>query len=380
MASPVTSLCARAVTAPAVPSVHSAATSVSPPSRVDLILIDTELREHYRAATLLSDGRSRRGRKTKHDTATRRWIDTVGFPSISMGKIPAEADMAMLRLSPRSSLSGANLITRDAWSQLHGRDPRSKKQTAAEKQSQQTLLSWARANMTDALTLAAVRRGRATQWKIDFGTWTGYTPMQLALGGAAVGHGAVSRSLPQDKTVPAGKYLTWITGQDSRSGQPFKWRFPSHMYLYLAMRQLEAEGRMVKGYASPILLKLPAAVHQQYEKYVNIRLMPSHVGDEVAPPVAVQQRDGGDGGINGAPAPNDCGGEPTAGALRAPPPPQPVDHVESATLEAQVQFSKGILADVANKDRPEYEDWEQLTVRSPPHPTPSPSHPPISTT
>ena len=123
---------------------------VTPASRDDLLLLDQELREHYRAATLLPDGRSRRGRKTKHDTATRRWIDTVGFPCIHMGKIPAESDLAMLRLSPRSSLSGANLTARDTWSQLHGRDPRSKKQTAVEKQSQQTLLAWARSHMACA--------------------------------------------------------------------------------------------------------------------------------------------------------------------------------------------------------------------------------------
>ena len=53
-----------------------------------------------------------------------------------MGKIPAESDLAMLRLLPRSSLSGANLAARDTWSQQHGRDPRSKKQTAAEEEEE----------------------------------------------------------------------------------------------------------------------------------------------------------------------------------------------------------------------------------------------------
>ena len=61
-----------------------------------------------------------------------------------MGKRLLEHDLRMLRLSPRSSLSGAILAARDAWSQLHGRDPRSKQQTAAEKARQQTLLAWAR--------------------------------------------------------------------------------------------------------------------------------------------------------------------------------------------------------------------------------------------
>ena len=147
---------------------------INPPSRDELMDIDSELRKCYRAATLLPDGRSRRGRKTKHDTATRRWCDTVGFPAISMGKRPSVDDMAMLRLSPRSSLSGLDLKARDAWSQKHGRDPRSKQQTEAEKLAQQTLLSWARSNLLSALTPSAIRRGRTAAWQIDFGrSWRG---------------------------------------------------------------------------------------------------------------------------------------------------------------------------------------------------------------
>jgi hypothetical protein len=227
-----------------------ASAPVTPPTRADLLLADAEMRECYRAATLLSDGNTKRGRKSKHDTATRRWIDTVGFPSISMGKMPAESDLAMMRLSPRSSLSGSNLTARDAWSQLHGRDPRSKKQTALEKQQQMTLLAWARTSMPDALTPATVRRGRVADWQLDFGMWKGFTPMRLALASSEVGGGSASRSLPAN-AVAAGAYLTWITGQAGpSSGQPFKWRFPSHFYLYLAMRDLELQGRAVKGAAA----------------------------------------------------------------------------------------------------------------------------------
>ena len=211
------------------------------------MLVDAEMRECYRAATVLNDGRSRRGRKTKHHTATRRWIDTVGDPSISMGKMPAESDLAMLRLSPLSSLSGTNLTARLAWDQLHGRDPRSKRQTATEKAQQTMLLSWARTNMPDALTPAAVRRGRVASWTLDFGVWKGHSPMQLALGAAVTGGGRAARSLPQT-SVPAGAYLTWISGQDGGGRQPFKWRFPTHFYLYLAMRGLEEQGRAPVGY------------------------------------------------------------------------------------------------------------------------------------
>ena len=89
------------------------------------------LRELYKEASEHPDGRTKRGRPTKHDIASRRWIDTVGFPAVQMGKRPQESDMEMLRLGPRRLLSGAKLTARDAWSQLHGRDPRSKQQTAA---------------------------------------------------------------------------------------------------------------------------------------------------------------------------------------------------------------------------------------------------------
>ena len=88
-----------------------------------------------------------------------------------MGKMPPEADLSMMRLSPRNALSGNNLTARDAWSQLHGRDPCSKRKTELEKAQQTTLLSWARDNLTDALTPAEVRRGRVASWRFDFGTW-----------------------------------------------------------------------------------------------------------------------------------------------------------------------------------------------------------------
>ena len=62
-----------------------------------------------------------------------------------------------------------------------------------------------------------------------------------AMGSAA---GIAGRAQLPERTVPAGAYLLWITGQTARSNKPaFKWEFPKHFYLYLAMRDLEAEGR-----------------------------------------------------------------------------------------------------------------------------------------
>lgn len=62
------------------------APTVNPPTREELIDLDSLLRDCYEKATRMPDGRLRRGRKNKHDTANRRWCDTIGFPAISMGK------------------------------------------------------------------------------------------------------------------------------------------------------------------------------------------------------------------------------------------------------------------------------------------------------
>ena len=325
--------------------------------------IDSELRKCYRAATLLPDGRSRRGRKTKHDTATRRWCDTVGFPAISMGKRPSADDMAMLRLSPRSSLSGLDLKARDAWSQKHGRDPRSKQQTEAEKLAQQTLLSWARSNLLSALTPSAIRRGRTAAWQIDFGrSWRGYTPRKLALASAP---GAAS-TLPADRSVPPGAFLLWLTGQAvlGRNGSPFKWRFPAHFHLYHGLRELESEGRVVCGNDGPVMLRLPVAAHRAYETYCDIRLAPPDI-DDAGP--GEEGYDDGHAAASPSPAPAADGGTPAAGALAVPPPLPPIDRVETATPRAQVEFFKSILCEMNDGDRTPYQEWDRLTV-SPPDP------------
>ena len=115
--------------AAAVVAAVAAAEAISPPIRTELMLLDHEMRDIYRAATRRADGTSTRGHKTKHNTATRRWIYTVSFPLLSLGKLSETHDMAMLRSGPR------------AWSQLHARDPRSKQLTAVEARGQQPAAS-----------------------------------------------------------------------------------------------------------------------------------------------------------------------------------------------------------------------------------------------
>ena len=220
-------------------SAEGEAEDLGPPSRDDLIFLDQELRELYRAASLNADGRSLRGRKTKHNTASRRWIETVGLPALNMGKLPAADDLAMLRMSNESALTGADLAARKAWSQRHGRDPRSKLRTEDEVAGQTTLLAWAKSNLSDALVRKTVRRGRVANWKLDFGEWKGHTIVELV------------RLQPLDakqqgRQVKAGAYVMRLMGSAGQRN-PFRWSFTRHVYLYLALRELQAAGRYVEG-------------------------------------------------------------------------------------------------------------------------------------
>ena len=211
--------------------------------RTALMLMDHDLRDLHRSASLRADGSSTRGRKTKHDTATRRWIDTVGFPMLAQGRLPDAHDIAMLRSGPRHLLSGTALAARDAWSQLHARDPRSKQLTDVEARGQQTLLTWARTNAAtvQALTRSTAQRGRPESYKLDFGkSWVGWTPRQLlalAAGSSSVRDRAMKAARTQ---VPPGNYVAWLTNQ-TPSENPFAIKFPRNFYTYLALRELENE-------------------------------------------------------------------------------------------------------------------------------------------
>ena len=215
-------------------------------SRTELMLLSQEYREIYRSAGLRPDGRSRRGRKTKHDTATRRWIDTVGLPGLAMGKLPDAHDLAMVRSGPRHLLNGSFLAARDAWSQLHARDPRSQQLTAAEKRGQQTLLAWARVNTPDALTRSTAQRGRPENYKLHFGgthQWEGWTPRQMLTLAAGASWVQNREMAAINAKVPPGNYLAWFTSQTT-STRPFVFNFPYHFYLYLALKELEEEVRL----------------------------------------------------------------------------------------------------------------------------------------
>ena len=81
-----------------------------------------------------------------------------------MGKPPPAEKLAMLRMSNQGAVRKA----RNAWSQRHAREPRSKQRTEDEVAGQTTLLAWAKSNLSDALVRKTVRRGRAANWKLDF--------------------------------------------------------------------------------------------------------------------------------------------------------------------------------------------------------------------
>tara|TARA_B100000787_G_scaffold147953_1_gene119214 strand:+ start:172 stop:900 length:729 start_codon:yes stop_codon:yes gene_type:complete len=215
-------------------------------NRTALMLLDTDYRELYRNASRREDGSSSRGRKTKHNTATRRWIDTVGFPMLAQGRLPDAHDIAMLRSGPRSELRGLARDARDAWSQKHARDPRSKQLTDVEARGQQTLLTWARTNAAtvEALTRSTAQRGRPESYKVDFGTtWVGWTPRQL-LALEAGSSSARERAMKEQNTKNTpGNYVAWLTNQTwtPSDKKPFDFKFPRHFYTYLALRELENE-------------------------------------------------------------------------------------------------------------------------------------------
>ena len=199
------------------------------------MLLIHEFREIHRNASLRQDGGSSRGRKTKRNAATRRWIDTVGLPVLAAGKLPEAKDLAMLRSGPRGSLRGVALAARDAWSQQHARDPRSKQLTAAEKTGQQTLLAWARTNTPDALSRSTAQRGRPESYRLHFGKWKGWTPLQLISLAAGPSRALTQAMTGAKATTHPADYLAWMFSS------AFKMQFPYHFYLYLALKGIEAE-------------------------------------------------------------------------------------------------------------------------------------------
>jgi len=282
----------------------AAAAAISPPTRTELMLLDHEMRDIYRTATRRADGTSTRGLKTKHDTATRRWIDTVGFPLLSLGKLPEAHDMAMLRSGPRASLRGTHLAARDAWSQLHGRDPRSKQLTAAEAHGQQTLLRGARSNISDALTRSAVQRGRPPNYTLHFGEWKGWSIRELvALASKSCGEQQTAMQRAKAK-VPPGDYVLWLSSQKGNTTTGFHFNFPYHFYLYLSLRELDREACVVKRHSGEqVALQLPSRVRELYDTYCDIRL---------APVTPVPDADDG-AGVAPQPASDDDEQQPTAG-------------------------------------------------------------------
>merc|ERR1740115_372633 len=83
------------------------------------------------------------------------------------------------------------------------------------------------------------------------------------------------------KNTP-GNYVAWLTNQTWTPSEkkPFDWKFPRHFYTYLALRELESEGRYIRCGGEWFPLKLPPRVHTLYEAYCDIRLAPVS-----APPV-----------------------------------------------------------------------------------------------
>lgn len=86
------------------------------------------MRQHAEMLQVLADihhNRAGRGRYNKHDTARARYIKDVALRGLRFGKLVPAADLAMIRLPPKSELRGPQLTAMDEWSKRHAPDPRS---------------------------------------------------------------------------------------------------------------------------------------------------------------------------------------------------------------------------------------------------------------
>ena len=181
------------------------------------------------------------------------------FLDLAQGKLPEAHDLAILRAGPRHQLTGLALAARDAWSQLHARDPRSNQLTAAEARGQQTLLTWVRTNRAtvEALTRSTGQCGRPEYYKLHFGQkkdWEGWMLRQLLTLAAGNSSGVRERAMKAiGAQVPPGNYLAWLTDQ-TPSTRKFTFNLPYDFYTYLALKELEDEVRLAPTLALALAL------------------------------------------------------------------------------------------------------------------------------
>ena len=151
------------------------------PTSEDLVVEDAELRSILSTiAKRSAGGRAVSGRYNKHDTARLRYIRSIALTGIRFGKLVPDDNMRMLRLGPKASLRGADLVAMDEWSQRHGRDPRSRKKDGwLDETEQATLFRWLSRNERHHVISDPVRRGASRQYKLDFGAYAGYRLGQL---------------------------------------------------------------------------------------------------------------------------------------------------------------------------------------------------------
>ena len=377
----------------------------SPP----LATADEIVLQHAELLQVLADVRKRNkgGRNDKHDTARVRFIKDFALRGLRFGKLVPTADLEMIRLEPKAQLSGPKLASMDAWAKRHAPDPRSANQGVAidlTVEQQATLLRWVAKNAADFAAPLKARRGAPAAYKLHFGAYNGHTLGQLARASASGGRKSL---LPNNSTAPEpGEYLLWLASKE------FTFNFPYHVYLYLALRQLEADGcflfsERVGGHKALVVCAEARACYAEYAR----SLMTPYAG-EVDPYENSTGNDGGsdndDDGDDGAhddapaaiaPAPTAAapaaartgtrapgpapGPAPAAPAAAAPAAPTPAaapamapaaaewtpmgeaDVYCNAVSRQQNAFLERVVEQMASGERPAFEDMERLEVTPP---------------
>ena len=186
------------------------------------------------------------------------------------GKLVPAADLSMIRLAPKKDLRGADLASMDAWSKKHAPDPRAPGQGASAEMTEEqqvTLMRWAASNSDTFVAPLAARRGAPAAYTLHFGAYKGCTLSQLVRASKFGGRASILGDDGSGAPEP-GDYLLWL------ASRAFIWTFPYHVYLYIALRQLDLDSCSVfsKDAHTPLIMCDEAML--RYKEYARSLMTP----------------------------------------------------------------------------------------------------------
>ena len=352
----------------------------SMPQLLPLPTADNIVLQHAELLQVLSDVRKRNkgGRYNKHDQARILFIKSVALRGLRFGKLVPPSDINMIRLAPKHELSGTNLTAMDAWSKRHAPDPRSTTQgTVADitEEQQTTLLRWVARHAADFMAPLDARRGRPAAYRLHFGAYKGCTLSALVRASIAGGRKSLLPDAPNSTPQP-GDYLLWL------ASRAFAWNYPYHLYLYLALSQLDMDGCTVWSETANGMapLVISDAARERYDEHV--RSVKTPYDGEVDPYTAgtavgadagegggaddddEEEGEGGGGEGGGGEGGGEKGGEGGVGDGMWTPL-GTADTICNGVPAQQEEFFARVVDEMASGERPAYEDMERLDVQPP---------------